>query len=116
MHIVEVIAVACHPHQQIPVSLRVVACRYQRGCIHNIELDMMSSLGEVAPDKITQLGHALITPQQAGQETEIQERSSRLHLIEPREGADHGRGAMCVASVRGGCAVGDGFPCQASVG
>ena len=49
--IVEVIAVAGYPHNQVPVQFRMFLCFTECFGIDHIELDMMTIEAEVAPDK-----------------------------------------------------------------
>ena len=76
VHIVEIVAIARYTDQQIPVVLRTLLGGVKRFRIHDIELDMMATQGEVATDQGGQLRDILLPPEQAGQEALVQQRAA----------------------------------------
>lgn len=115
VHIVEIVAIARYTDQQIPVVLRALLGGVKRFRIHDVELDMMATQGEVATNQGGQFRDILLPPEQAGQEALVQQRAAALHLIQLTEGLDNGGRPVGIGSVRGRGTVGDGTPGQAAV-
>ena len=99
VHIVEIVAIARYTDQQIPVVLRTLLGGVKRFRIHDIELDMMATQGEVATNQGGQFRDILLPPEQAGQEALVQQRAAALHLIQLAEGLDNGGRPVGIGSV-----------------
>src|SRR5210317_202366 len=81
IHIVEVVAVARHAHQQILVVFGGFLSRFQCRGIDDVELDVMATEGKVAADQLAKPGNILVTLEQTGQEALIEQRTTGHGVI-----------------------------------
>ena len=66
VHIVEIVAVTCHPHYKIFVIRRAGLCCKQGSCINNIELNVMTTQCKITADEMPKFYDILFLFQQPG--------------------------------------------------
>jgi len=82
VHIVEIVAVTGHSHQQITVIFGA-SLRCQQSCsVNHIKLNVVTSERKVTADEVTQFFDVFFTFQQAGNKTEVQQGTARFYLVE----------------------------------
>ena len=81
-HIIEIVRITRHAHQQVTVIVRMLLGIQQRLCIHDVELYVVTAELEVSAYETGTFLHILITPKQLRCEAHIEQRTATLCLVE----------------------------------
>lgn len=81
-HVVKVVAVASNTNEQVAVVLRMLLGIEERLGVNDVELDVMTAELEVGADERGELFQVFVATQQVRHEAHVEQRASRLRLVE----------------------------------
>ena len=94
--IAEIVAVAGHAHDEVPILLRVLLRSAQRGSAHNIELDVVAVQLEIGADQLNELVQASVVGEQLRREFLVEQGAASADVIHLGHRLDHCRRAASV--------------------
>ena len=100
-HVVKIVTIASHAHQQVTVFVGVLLGIVEGGRVDNVELDVVATEFEVGADELCQLLLVLVALQQCGHKAHVEQRATALRLVELAQRLDDSSGAVAVAAVGG---------------
>ena len=98
-HIVEIVAIASHTHQEVAIFIRMLLGIVEGSRVDNIELDMVSAKFEVGTDERGQFLLVFLTLQQGWNKTHVEQCTATLGLVELAQRLDDSRGSVRVAAM-----------------
>ena len=81
-HVVEIVGITSHTHQQVTVVFGMALRIEQGGGIDNIKLDMMATHLEIGTDQTGQLALVGLSPKQTGCKAHVEQCATALGLVE----------------------------------
>ena len=99
--VAEVIAVACHTHDEVPVTLRILLRSAQRGSVHDVELDVVTAQFEESAYQLDELVQAGFVLEQLRREFLVEQGAAGADVIHLGHRFDDCRRATSVRALHG---------------